>query len=197
MAAKRRRLQTQDSFLSNMVTVGGRKGDSLNLTVKKLADELNGKVPAVAVTATAMAAPHPVSAIGVKPEAKNTDPAATTSDNDGDLFEFEEAANMLPPVYRLRDEGMEKWVMLTDLLNFLKLKSKETLLKQICGGLPMPSKEEVVREFKMNDFLQKASCMQLLCMGEKLNIRASKVVLIKYTESVQALLGVHTIVMRL
>lgn len=49
----------------------------------------------------------------------------------------------------------------------------------------------------MNDFLEKAICLQLLCAGEKLNIRSSKVTLVKYNENVRNLLGVKTITMRL
>jgi hypothetical protein len=49
----------------------------------------------------------------------------------------------------------------------------------------------------MSDFLEKAVCLQLLCAGEKLNIRSSKVILVRYNESVQNLLGVQTIVMKI
>lgn len=49
----------------------------------------------------------------------------------------------------------------------------------------------------MGDFLERATCLQLLCAGEKINIRASKVILVKYNESVRNLLGVQTAVMRL
>ncbi|XP_059614944.1 titin-like [Phlebotomus argentipes] len=116
---------------------------------------------------------------------------------DGELFDIEESETPLPPLYLLRDEGAEKWVLLSDLCNMLKVKSRDTLLKQIQpGGVPGTQKE-LIRELKTGDFLQKATCLQLLCAGEKLNIRSSKVVLIKYNESVQALLGVQTLLMRL
>lgn len=49
----------------------------------------------------------------------------------------------------------------------------------------------------MSEFLEKATCLQLLCAGEKLNIRSSKVVLVKYNDSVKSLLGVETVLMRL
>ncbi|XP_055689773.1 nascent polypeptide-associated complex subunit alpha, muscle-specific form [Lutzomyia longipalpis] len=117
--------------------------------------------------------------------------------SDGELFEMEESDMPLPPLYLLRDEGADKWVLLSDLCNLLKVKSRDTLLKQIHpGGLPAGHKD-LVRELRTGDFLQKATCLQLLCAGEKLNIRSSKVVLIKYNESVQALLGVQTLLMRL
>lgn len=119
--------------------------------------------------------------------------------SEGELFEMEESEMPLPPLYLLRDEGTEKWVLLSDLCNMLKVKSRDTLLKQIHpGGLPGgTTHKELIRELKTGDFLQKATCLQLLCAGEKLNIRSSKVVLIKYNENVQALLGVQTLLMRL
>lgn len=49
----------------------------------------------------------------------------------------------------------------------------------------------------MSEFLEKAICLQLLCAGEKLNIRSSKVTLVKYNENVKNALGVKTIKMRL
>lgn len=54
-----------------------------------------------------------------------------TSDSDGDVFEIEESESPLPPLYLLRDEGSEKWVLLSDLCTLLKVKSKDTLLKQV------------------------------------------------------------------
>lgn len=55
----------------------------------------------------------------------------------------------------------------------------------------------MTRELKMNDFLEKAICLQLFCAGEKLNIRSSKVVLVRYNDSVRSLLGVQTIRMNM
>ena len=49
----------------------------------------------------------------------------------------------------------------------------------------------------MSDFLDKAVCLQLFCAGEKLNVRASKVSLVRYNDSVRNLLGVQTIRMNL
>lgn len=56
---------------------------------------------------------------------------------------------------------------------------------------------ELLRELKMGEFLERATCLQLLCAGEKLNINSSRVTLVKYNESVKNLLGVKTIMMRL
>lgn len=49
----------------------------------------------------------------------------------------------------------------------------------------------------MDEFLQRSTCHQLLCAGEKLNINSSKVVLVKYNDSVKRVLGVKTTFMRL
>lgn len=52
-------------------------------------------------------------------------------DSDNDIFELEESDIPLPPVYLLKDEGAEKWILLTDLCSLLKVKSKEAVLKQV------------------------------------------------------------------
>lgn len=56
---------------------------------------------------------------------------------------------------------------------------------------------DVIRELKMQDFLDRAVCLQLLCAGEKINIRGSKVILVKYNENVRKLLGVESVAMRM
>lgn len=52
-------------------------------------------------------------------------------ESDTEIFEFEESDGPLPPLYLLRDEGNEKWILLADLLSHLKVKSKEAVLKQV------------------------------------------------------------------
>lgn len=52
-------------------------------------------------------------------------------DENGELFEFEEADVPHVPLYHLRDEGSVKWALLNDLCYLLKVKSKDTLLKQV------------------------------------------------------------------
>lgn len=52
-------------------------------------------------------------------------------DSDGELFEIEESEAPHVPLYHLRDEGAVKWALLTDLCLMLKVKSKDTLLKQV------------------------------------------------------------------
>lgn len=52
-------------------------------------------------------------------------------DSNVDNFEFEESESPLPPIYLLKDEGQEKWVLLNDLCTLLKVKSKDAVLKQV------------------------------------------------------------------
>lgn len=118
-------------------------------------------------------------------------------ESDCEFLELEESEAPLPPLYLLRDEGNDKWILLTDLCNLLKVKSKEAVLKQICPSSPPSANKELIRELKMSDFLEKAICLQLFCAGEKINIRASKVSLVRYNESVKNLLGVQTIRMNM
>ncbi|CAO1366663.1 unnamed protein product [Diamesa serratosioi] len=117
--------------------------------------------------------------------------------SDNELLEIEESEAPLPPLYLLKDEGSEKWILLTDLCNLLKVKSKDAVLKQICPTSPPAMNKELLRELKMSDFLEKAICLQLFCAGEKLNIRSSKVILVRYNDSVRNLLGVSTIRMNM
>ncbi|XP_055534464.1 mucin-12 [Wyeomyia smithii] len=135
------------------------------------------------------------------------------SEDDGEfLFEYEEADRPLPPLYLLKDEsGADKWMMMTDLCNFLKLKSREAVMKQICSSTSPTATNnttsnstsngngcrDLIRELKIEDFLTRATCLQLLCAGEKLNINSNKVVLVKYTENVRNLLQVKTLVTKI
>lgn len=52
-------------------------------------------------------------------------------DSDSEFLELEESDAPLPPLYLLRDEGSDKWILLTDLCNLLKVKSKDAVLKQV------------------------------------------------------------------
>lgn len=52
-------------------------------------------------------------------------------DSDADFFEIEESQAPHVPLYHLRDEGAVKWALLSDLCYMLKVKSKDTLLKQV------------------------------------------------------------------
>uniref|UniRef100_A0A182JND8 ANK_REP_REGION domain-containing protein n=1 Tax=Anopheles christyi TaxID=43041 RepID=A0A182JND8_9DIPT len=113
------------------------------------------------------------------------------------IFEYEEADRPLPPLYVLKDEYNERWMLMSDLCNFLKFKSKEAVLRQICPNNSPSNQRELIREMKIEEFLTRANCLQLLCAGEKLNIHASKVVLVKYNDSVKSLLQVQSYVTRI
>lgn len=51
-------------------------------------------------------------------------------ESDNDILEVEESDAPLPPLYLLKDEGSEKWILLNDLCNVLKMKSN-AVLKQV------------------------------------------------------------------
>jgi hypothetical protein len=53
------------------------------------------------------------------------------NDSSVENFEIEESESPLPPIYLLKDEGQEKWVLLSDLCTLLKVKSKDAVLKQV------------------------------------------------------------------
>lgn len=52
-------------------------------------------------------------------------------ESDSEFLEVEESEAPLPPLYLLKDEGSDKWILLTDLCNLLKVKSKDAVLKQV------------------------------------------------------------------
>ncbi|XP_035912088.1 mucin-12-like [Anopheles stephensi] len=123
---------------------------------------------------------------------------AGSDGEDGEIiFEYEEADRPLPPLYILKDEYNERWMLMSDLCSFLKFKSKEAVLRQICPNNSTNSQRELIREMKIEEFLTRANCLQLLCAGEKLNIHASKVVLVKYNDSVKNLLQVQSFIARI
>ncbi|CAH0729235.1 unnamed protein product, partial [Brenthis ino] len=101
----------------------------------------------------------------------------------------------LPPFYSLRTapgqpaDGL--WCLLQDVTNILQIKSKDSLLKQIHCGSGSP--KELLREIRTQEFLERAQCHQLLCAGEKVNVRASKVSLIRVTDKLRQLLKIETV----
>lgn len=108
-------------------------------------------------------------------------------------IEFEISDTPLPNLYTLRGEPQsDRWVLLQDLSNILKIKSRDALLKQISppGSSPI-SYRNILKELKMSDFLEQAHCCQFLNGSEKVNARASKIALVKYTEKVKQLLNVE------
>lgn len=56
---------------------------------------------------------------------------ADNMESDSEFLELEESEAPLPPLYLLKDEGSDKWILLTDLCNLLKVKSKDAVLKQV------------------------------------------------------------------
>lgn len=108
-------------------------------------------------------------------------------------FEFEEADKLLPNFYTLQNEPRsDRWILLQDLSSLLRVKSKDALLKQITH--PSTSHYKTVfKEMKMTDFLEQAQCCQFLNLGEKINSRASKISLVKYTKKLKELLNIETV----
>ncbi|XP_063533011.1 uncharacterized protein LOC134743492 [Cydia strobilella] len=101
----------------------------------------------------------------------------------------------LPPFYSLRPAPGQQsdglWCLLQDITNLLQIKSKDSLLKQIHCGSGSP--KELLREIRTQEFLERAQCHQLLCAGEKVNVRASKVALVRVTDKLRQLLKVETV----
>lgn len=122
------------------------------------------------------------------------EPDAEHSFADDDI-EIECSDFPLPNLYVLRSEpSTDKWVLLQDLSTILKIKSKDALLKQITQPSTSTSpsnNKSVLKEMKMSDFLEQAVCCQFLNGNEKINTRASKVALVKYTDKVKQLLNVE------
>lgn len=128
-------------------------------------------------------------------------------------IEMEISEQMLPNLYALPDCESERWVLLQDLSNILKIKSKETLLRQLnnnpssssassssgnnsstSGGAERgnsSSNSGDIREMKMTEFLERAKCCQFLNANEKLSTRSSKILLVRYTDKVKRLLNVE------
>lgn len=104
----------------------------------------------------------------------------------------------LPNLYILRDEPVsDRWVLLQDLSNILRIKSRDTLLRQISSSPASTSSatnKGLIRELKFSEFIEKAQCCQLLGGSEKINARTSKIALVKYTDKVKKLLGVEKFV---
>ncbi|XP_014370975.2 uncharacterized protein LOC106720736 [Papilio machaon] len=122
------------------------------------------------------------------PPATPPPPADTT-------MEIQTTDAPLPPFYSLRSatgqpvDGL--WCLLQDIANVLQIKSKDSLLKQIHCGSGSP--KELLREIRTQEFLERAQCHQLLCAGEKVNVRASKVALIRVTDKLRQLLKIETV----
>ncbi|EFN76067.1 BCoR-like protein 1 [Harpegnathos saltator] len=117
-----------------------------------------------------------------------------------DDVEMEVSDINLPALFTLKNDS-EKWVLLHDLMAILKVKSRDALLRQINpkahSGPPAVAHREVMRELKLPDFLEQTRCCHLLSGGEKINVRGSKVTLIKYNDKVKSLLNVEKLLISL
>lgn len=115
--------------------------------------------------------------------------------NEEDI-EFEVSETPLPNLYCFKDEPLtERWLLLQDLSTFLKIKSRDALLKQINpSSSTSASNKQLIREMKMSEFLEQAHCCQFLNANEKINTRASKIAMVKYSDKIRQLLNVEKIV---
>lgn len=106
--------------------------NNIDSTMKKIK-----KLPAIAKTESPMIIKSPTTeAIQKLNEIKDKDDyddmlADEILESDCEFFEVEESEAPLPPLYLLKDEGSDKWMLMSDLCNLLKVKSKEAVLKQV------------------------------------------------------------------
>ncbi|EZA51663.1 BCL-6 corepressor [Ooceraea biroi] len=117
-----------------------------------------------------------------------------------DDVEMEVSDINLPVLFTLNNDP-DKWVLLQDLMAILRIKSRDALLRQINpkaqSGPPAVAHRDVMRELKLPDFLEQTRCCHLLSGGERINVRGSKVTLIKYNEKVKSLLNVEKVLISL
>lgn len=117
-----------------------------------------------------------------------------------DEVEMEVSDMNLPVLFSLANDP-DKWVLLQDLMAAARIKSRDALLRQINpkapAGPPTVAHRSVMREFKLPDFLEQSKCCHLLNAGERINVRGSKVTLIKYNDKVRSLLNVERVVINL
>jgi hypothetical protein len=106
--------------------------NNIDSTMKKIK-----KLPAIVKTEMPMIIKSPTTEVIHKlDEIKHKDDyddmlAEENLESDCEFFEVEESEAPLPPLYLLRDEGTDKWILLSDLCNLLKVKSKDAVLKQV------------------------------------------------------------------
>ncbi|XP_059056657.1 uncharacterized protein LOC131850454 [Achroia grisella] len=142
--------------------------------------------------------PHPADIIDLEEigcDSLSSPPPASPPPPPDSTIEIQCTEAPLPPFYTLRTgtgqpcDGL--WCLLQDVTNVLQIKSKDSLLKQIHCGSGSP--KELLREIRTQEFLERAQCHQLLCAGEKVNVRASKVSLVRVTDKLRQLLKIETI----
>lgn len=87
------------------------------------------KLPAIPKQEPPPKLPEPIVKLEEIKHKEDYDDMVDESDNE--FLELEESEAPLPPLYLLKDEGSDKWILLTDLCNLLKVKSKDAVLKQV------------------------------------------------------------------
>lgn len=128
------------------------------------------------------------------------DPPSEDSATELDGIEIECSDVNLPALFVLSNDA-DKWVLLQDLMTTLKVKSRDALLrlvntKSVPTGAPASAHRDVMREMKLAEFLEQSRCCHIMSGGDKVNVRGSKVTLVKYTERVRLLLNVERVVVR-
>lgn len=129
-----------------------------------------------------------------------SDPPMDSPEPELEEIEMEVSDVNLPVLFSLTNDS-DKWVLLQDLMAALRIKSRDALLRQVNPkahtGPPAIAHRDVMRELKLPDFLEQSRCCHLLSGGEKINVRGSKVTLIKYNERVKSLLNVEKVLISL
>ncbi|CAK9831641.1 BCL-6 corepressor [Anthophora retusa] len=128
------------------------------------------------------------------------DPPMDSPEPELDEIEMEMSDVNLPVLFSLANDP-DKWVLLQDLMAALRIKSRDALLRQVNpkahAGPPAVAHRDVMRELKLQDFLEQSRCCHLLSGGERINVRGSKVTLIKYNDKVRSLLSVEKVMISL
>ncbi|XP_011260652.1 uncharacterized protein LOC105253960 isoform X2 [Camponotus floridanus] len=139
------------------------------------------------------------------PEETGYNPLDNVPSDSSELIELNdveiEVSDINLPVLFTLNNDPDKWVLLQDLMAILRIKSRDALLRQINpkahSGPPAIAHRDVMRELKLPDFLEQTRCCHLLSGGERINVRGSKVTLIKYNDKVKSLLNVEKVLINL
>lgn len=106
-------------------------------------------------------------------------------------LEVEMSDNGLPHLYILRGETPgDRWVLFQELCSALRIKTRDALLKQLGQN-----HKNDFRDLKTSEFFDQAKCCSILSTGDSLvNPRSHKVILVKYTDKLKALLNIEKVV---
>ncbi|RZF34005.1 hypothetical protein LSTR_LSTR012350 [Laodelphax striatellus] len=93
----------------------------------------------------------------------------------------------LPNLYTLHDEDPgDRWLLFQEVCATLRIKTRDALLRQLG-----PAHKNDFRDLKLAEFYDQAHCCMLMSAGDQLvNPRAHKVVLVKYSDQLRALLKI-------